>query len=74
MKAFRHEKGHIACLTMTVAEVREKLSMYPDDMPMFAQWEGIRVSIDPINFTVNSTCKGMEEDRCDCLVVDVNDF
>lgn len=74
MKTFRYALGHVAGATMTVAELRELLTKYPDDMPVFAEWEGCHAYIEPEMFSVESAAKGFEADRCDCLVVDVNRF
>ena len=32
--------------TMTVKELMEALKQYPDDMPVFAEWEGVNAYID----------------------------
>ena len=69
MKTFRYNKGHPAGSTMTVKELKELLSKHPDDMPVMATWEGVTAFID--DFSVVSVSKGMEEDREDCLMFDV---
>lgn len=40
-------------VTMTVAEIKEKLSEYPDDMPVIATWEGVAAWITTDNFSVS---------------------
>ena len=72
MKTFRYALGHVAGQTMTVAELRELLAKYPDEMPVFAEWEGVRAYIEPDIFAVERVSKGMEADACDCLVLNVN--
>lgn len=36
--------------TMTVAELREKLNEYPQDMAVFATWEGVLAPFKPDSF------------------------
>lgn len=38
--------------TMTAGELSEELAEYPDDMPVYATWEGCTVSIRRECFTV----------------------
>lgn len=57
---------------MTVMEMKELLAEYPDDMPVMALWEGCNAFIK--EFKVDSVCKGLEEDRADCLVFDVESY
>jgi len=72
MKTFRYPAGHIAGQTMTVGELKKKLEEYPDEMPVFAEWESCRAYIEPSNFAVNVVSKGHREDECNGLVIDVN--
>lgn len=74
MKAFHYKLGHKAGETMTVAELRAKLNGYPDDMPVFASWEGVNAYIEPFSFEVESVHKGRVEEACDCLCIDVNAY
>jgi hypothetical protein len=69
MKTFRYERGHEAGKTMTVAELRAKLAEYPDDMPVLAEWEGVRAYVEPECFEVQTVSKGHAEDACECLVI-----
>ena len=55
---------------MTVAELREKLAGYPQDMPVMAAWEGVRSKILPENFTVEP----IEKMGVFCVVIDVEDY
>jgi hypothetical protein len=41
MKTFHYPLGHEDFSTLTVAELKEILSKYPDEMPVLATWEGI---------------------------------
>lgn len=69
MKTFRHELGHTAGQTMTVAELRAKLSEYPDDMPVFGEWEGCHGYVTAEGFSVERVDKGHKDDACDCLLI-----
>lgn len=71
MKTFHYKLGHKAFHTMTVGELRAKLSEYPDDMPVLATWEGQRMPIEQ-HFWIEEFHTGAEADRCDCLVIDVD--
>jgi hypothetical protein len=74
MKNFRYAKGHSAGSTMTVKELKEKLSEYPDSMPVFCQWEGVYAWVDPENFSAEEYHKGMLEDKEICLIIDVDQY
>ena len=72
MKQFRYEMGHVAKETMTVRELREILSAYPDDMPVFGEWEGVYGDIRPDWFSVEGCGYGFAEDQCDVLLINVD--
>ncbi len=74
MKTFRHSRGSVAGKTMTVAELRRKLEEYPDDMPVFGEWEGVRGFITPESFSTNLVSKGHKDDACVSLLIDVEDY
>lgn len=74
MKTFHYDGGHEAGTTMTVAELRAKLAEYPDDMPVFAEWETCRGYMTPDDFAVERVHKGNPAEECDCLVIDVNGY
>ena len=74
MKTFRYKKGHEAGKTLTVAELREVLSHYPDDMPVMAEWECVWAYVCLEAFSIQRVSKGMEEDACDCLVLGVDEY
>lgn len=74
MKAFRSRLGHVAGETITVGELRELLLSYPDDMPIFAEWEGCDAYIDKDNFNIETVSKGNDDDKCECIVIDVNRY
>lgn len=38
--------------TMTVKELRDHLTNYPDDTPVIATWEGVRAGIRKENFSI----------------------
>jgi hypothetical protein len=74
VKTFRyplHDNFPIG-VTMTVAEVREKLAEFPPDMPVIAEWEGTWNYFAPVDFRVERHGKCRSEDDCDCLVVNVD--
>lgn len=72
MKVFRYSESNEAGKTITVKEMIEALSKYPDDMPVLATWEGIHTFIDG-EFKTESYTSGFEKDRELCLIIDVND-
>jgi hypothetical protein len=74
MKTFRHELGNEAGSTVTVQELIECLQKYPADMPVMAEWEGVKAYINPNGFEIMSICKGYKEDMCECLVIDVDGY
>ena len=74
MKVFRYERGHVAGKTITVAELRDLLSSYPPEMPVFAEWEGVHGYVDPEMVATENLNKGMVEDDCDCLIIDVGRY
>jgi len=50
--------------TMTVAELKKKLEEYPNEILVYATWEGVYAYIDPANFFIED----------DCLVMDVEGY
>lgn len=73
MKTFRWEHGGTRFSTMTVAELKSLLEQYPDDMPVLAEWEGKYEPLDP-DMAVVSYSSGLESDRVDCLVINVDGY
>ena len=74
MKTFRYPLGNEDGKTMTVAELRERLNEFPQDMPVLAEWEGIWVFIRPDRFKVERATGWHPDDNCDVLVIDVDQF
>jgi len=74
VKTFRYELGHEAGKTLTVGELRAELEAYPDDMPVMAEWEGVRAYVDPAEFYPRPVCKGMKEDEEVCLIMSVEKY
>lgn len=74
MRKFLLENGRVAGETMTVSELRSKLSEYPDDMPVFGTWEGVSGYITPASFGIGKNHKGKKEEECDCLEIYVEDY
>lgn len=72
MKTFSYKAGHAARVTMTVTELIEKLKEYPQDMPVFAEWETTINAVKPEAFEIKSNFHfGKAEEACDVLVIDV---
>lgn len=45
MRTFTYPLGHVRCTTMTVSELRARLSEFPDDMPVMVDYERERAAI-----------------------------
>ena len=58
-------------MTMTVAELREKLNEFPQDMPVLAAWESICCEFRPDGFKVERY-GDHPDDACDSLMIDVD--
>lgn len=56
--------------TMTVADLRKELEKYPDDMPVYATWEGQVVEFRKESFAVYKFGRIGEE--ADTLMIDVD--
>lgn len=56
--------------TMTVSELKAALSKYPDDMPVWAEWEGCLAHIGVDNFIQGK----IGPDDIDVLVINVDDY
>lgn len=54
--------------TMTVKELCAFLQTYPEEWPVWAEWEGVKAGIDSNNFTTEDV------DGKPALVIDVNDY
>lgn len=74
MRTYRYPLGHVAGQTMTVAEMRKVLEAYPDDMPVFCEWEGVWAYVEPENFVVIDVDKGRDDESAPALVIDVNKY
>lgn len=74
MKTFKYQAGHDSPPTMTVAELREKLNEYPQDMPVFATWESVLAYVQPESFVVERVHKGGADEAVDCVVIDVEQY
>lgn len=74
MKTFRYTLGHKAGTTVTVGELIDALSDYAHNMPVMAQWEGVDAFVRKENFSVKHVDKGHDDDACDCLIIDVNQY
>ena len=71
MKKVPSGNGHFN-ETMTVAELRQKLSEFADDLPVCGTWEGIVVTITPDVFFVQKVGATDKTDGYDCLLLDVD--
>ena len=57
--------------TMTVAELRDALGKYAQDLPVFATWEGVWASFKQENFK----CERYSGEASPlCIVIDVEDY
>lgn len=74
MKTFRYALGHEAGTTLTVGELIEALKNYPPQMPVMCEWEGCNAFVKEENFGISKVTKGHQDDACDCLVIDVNQY
>jgi hypothetical protein len=74
MKTFRYKKGHSAGSTMTVSELKEKLSGHPDSMPVMCTWEGVNAFVSPDEFEVKVVNKGFDDDAELCVVINVEGY
>lgn len=74
MKEIKNRSGKVVKRTMTVSELRDALLNYPGDLPVLAEWEGVRAPIDQKNFEIGpvSRIPGVNEEAC--LVIDVNEY
>ena len=61
-------------MTMTVRELREKLSEYPDEMPVFGTWEGVNGYITANCFEVEMSHKGCASEAVESLLIDVESY
>ena len=59
--------------TMSVAELREILNEYPQDMAVFATWEGVLAPIERNNFASVVETKGGEPTQ-EYLKIDVEGY
>lgn len=69
MKTFHYAHGRPARTTLTVGELQALLAQYPADMPVLAEWEGQRMPLG-LHHEVERYSAGVDEERCDCLVLD----
>jgi hypothetical protein len=73
MKTYTAPNGKTIGVTMTVKELREKLAEYPDEMPVFGEWEGVQGYIVPEDFTIEEYCAVVESERELALMIYVGD-
>jgi hypothetical protein len=73
-KTFRYKNGRGAGKTLTVGGLIEALKEYQHDMPVFATWEGVDAFVEEEKFSVKKVTKGNDEDECECLVIDVEQY
>jgi hypothetical protein len=74
MKIYTNRWGQEIGQTMTVKELREKLAEYPDDMPVFGGYEGVKGCINPGSFEVAEYTRCRVQDEQPCLMIDVEDY
>lgn len=71
MKKLRSKVGHTQYETMTIAELREELSRYPDDMAVLATWEGIYTAFNVDNIDIDYIAHVHPDDAQNCVIIDV---
>ena len=57
--------------TMTVSELINCLNKFPQDMPVFAEWEGVFAPIREENIEINDP---MPHEKIDALIIYVEDY
>ena len=63
----------VAQQTLTVGELKEALASYPDDTPVFAEWEGQTVDILMDRIKVEERIDfGVASESCDILTINVD--
>jgi hypothetical protein len=60
--------------TLTVEELRNILSQYPNDMPVLATWEGLHICLHPNSFEATDDISMLPENGGKVLVVDVDNY
>lgn len=73
MKTFRYPKGNEAKTTVTVKELIEILQEYPDEMPVFFEWETVYAPFKSCEVE-EDVHWGFMGDASDCLIINVNDY
>ena len=68
MKTIYAKDGYPIGETLTVAELRELIDTYPDDLPVFATWEGIDVML-----SSERIARGTTHPSIDSVILDVNE-
>ena len=73
MKTYHYPLGHEAGKTFTVKELRAFLKNFPEDMPVFVEWEDCAVYLIPEAAQIkNGIHKGQPSESVPALVFDVN--
>jgi hypothetical protein len=60
--------------TLTVGEISDILSQYPNDMPVLATWEGIHICLNSQSFEATDAIGILPENGGKVLVINVDDF
>lgn len=68
MKTVYAKDGYPIGKTLTVAELREIIDAYPDDLPVFATWEGVDIMLSSERIT-----RGITHPSIDSVILDVNE-
>lgn len=58
--------------TMTVGELKAELNKYADDMPIFAEWEGVHALVEASNFEIVNEHTDESGAPIAALIIDVN--
>ena len=60
--------------TMTVKDLISALEAYPDEMPVYAEWEGVHAYLAACNFTVSTAIKFPGGKLVPSLIIDVGEY
>lgn len=74
-KTFLYPLGRECGTTLTVKGLREALAKYPDDLPVFAEWEGVWAFVEEKSFST-APCDKVDTAKPgeSALVIDVNAY
>ena len=75
MKIFHYCHGAKSKQTMTVSELIDALSQYPNDMPVIPTYESVTGCFEPDEISVRKGYHtGVKTEACDVLLIDVERY